>query len=168
MAKQPLAPKGGNDNVYTPPELAGLILNHFYDEGTLLEPCAGNGSFLSHYKYDSWCETNPTCVYYNGIDFLTADLDKVNWIITNPPWSQFRAFLKRSMELADNVVFLSLFNAWFMKARYEDIQKAGFGFVEALMLKTPPKPWPQTGFQLSAVHIERGWDGKFTINNDYL
>lgn len=177
MKKQPLAPKGGNDNVFTPPELSGLILKHFFTDTkqTLLEPCAGNGSFIENFSlgvpnnyYDDWCEINPNCSYFNGKNFLFFPLEKYDWIITNPPWSQFRDFLNRSMELADNVVFLSLFNAWFMKARLNDIRKAGFGFKEALMLNTPAKPWPQTGFQLSAVHIQRGYEGDFKLNYDYL
>jgi hypothetical protein len=31
---------------------------------------------------------------------------KVDWIITNPPWSQMRRFLQQAMSVADHVVFL--------------------------------------------------------------
>ena len=34
---QPLAPKGGNDRVYTPPELARQIVAHFNPSGMLLD-----------------------------------------------------------------------------------------------------------------------------------
>ena len=103
----------------------------------------------------------------DGTDFLTSKMlipgERFDWIITNPPWSQFRPFLIRSMEFADNVVFLSLLNAWFMRARVTDMRAARFGLVEALMLPTPPKPWPQTGFQLAAVHAKRGYAGPMTF-----
>ncbi len=68
------------------------------------------------------------------------------------------------MEVSDNVVFLCLINAFFMKARLRDIHSSGFGIKEILCVDTPPKPWPQTGFQLGAVHIQRGYKGdiKFT------
>lgn len=105
-----------------------------------------------------WCEID------EGIDFLTVE-GKWDWIVTNPPWSKFRAFLAKSMEVADNVVFLALLNAWFMRARVADMRKADFGLVEVLMLDTPPKPWPQTGFQLAAVHAKRGHRGP-TIFSD--
>lgn len=31
-----------------------------------------------------------------------------------------------------------------------------FGIKEILFVPTPPKPWPQAGFALGAVHIQRG------------
>jgi hypothetical protein len=63
------------------------------------------------------------------------------------------------MECSNNVVFLCLVNAFFMKARLRDMEEAGFGIREILFVPTPPKPWPQTGFSLGAVHIQRGWTG---------
>ena len=105
-----------------------------------------------------WCEIS------EGRDFLKVE-GKWDWIVTNPPWSQFRVFLVKSMQVADNVVFLSLLNAWFMRARVRDMQEAGFGLVEVLMVDTPPKPWPQTGFQLAAVHAKRGHTGATFFNS---
>lgn len=170
MTNRPLAPKGGNDSVYTPSETVSHIMRYFYNGGTLLEPCAGNGAFLNcpHVIYDDYCEINPNCSYYNGKDFLTHPIGHFDWIITNPPWSKFRPFLNKSMEVADNVVFLSLFNAWFMKARVRDIINAGFGFKSALMLPTPSKPWPQTGFQLAAVHIQKSYNENFQLDYKLL
>lgn len=156
---RPLAPKGGNDRIYTPPKLAEEIVKHFQPYGAILEPCAGpigRQAFVDALiDFDlGWFELE------EGSDFLTTtSRAHYDWIITNPPWSKFRAFLRRSMEFADNVVFLALLNAWFMRARVQDVAAAGFGYKEALLLDTPPKPWPQTGFQLAAVHIQRGYTG---------
>jgi hypothetical protein len=63
------------------------------------------------------------------------------------------------MEVADNVVFLCLINAFFMRARIRDMEQAGFGFREIVFLDTPKAPWPQTGFQLGAIFIQRGATG---------
>jgi len=63
------------------------------------------------------------------------------------------------MEVADNVVFLCLVNAFFMKARQQDMRKAGFGMKEILFVPTPAKPWPQTGFSLGAVYIQKDYLG---------
>jgi hypothetical protein len=54
-------------------------------------------------------------------EFFDYD-QRVDWIITNPPFSQLRAFLKHSYEIANNVVFLT-FTAHVlgMKARLQDM-----------------------------------------------
>ncbi len=157
---QTLIPKGGNDLVYTPDELAQSIINHFNPKGYILDPCKGRGAFLYNFPEDSigdWAELS------EGRNFLTFDgyiTKHFDWAITNPPWSQFRPFLNKSMELADNVVFLCLINAFFMKARLRDMQEKSFGIKEILHIKdTPPKPWPQAGIALGAVHIKRDWAG---------
>jgi hypothetical protein len=161
---RPLAPKGGDDRVYTPPELAVAIVDHFKPSGKMLEPCAGKHAFSN--AMFKWSECPVDCCEIDvGTDFLKADLGKYQWIITNCPWSQTRQFLKRSMELSDNVVFLCLVNAFFMKARQRDMQEAGFGMKEILFVPTPPKPWPQTGFSLGAVHIQREWTGDCKMTN---
>lgn len=158
---RPLTPKGGNDRVYTPPALAKRIVEHFQPSGSCCEPCYGKNAF-----YDVLVAT----VKVNhvrgfeldeGLDFLQTNrsVGSYDWIITNPPWSQLRAFLNKSMEVADNVVFLCLVNAFFMKARQADMKDAGFGMKEIVFVPTPPKPWPQTGFSLGAVHIQHGYKG---------
>ncbi len=163
---QPLAPKGGNDRVYTPPALAKAIVDHFKPDvlDSILEPCAGPigkqafvDALIGHDL--AWFELD------EGSDFLTNQSSaRYDWTITNPPWSKFRAFLNKSMEVSDNVVFLCLVNAFFMKARQEDMRKAGFSMREILFVPTPPKPWPQTGFSLGAVHIQCHYHGPVTLS----
>lgn len=153
---RPLAPRGGNDRVYTPPKLARQIVGHFKPTGRRLEPCAGKMAFVQAMPGCDWMEVDL------GRDFFAGG-GRYDWVVTNPPWSQFRPFLCKSMDVADNVVFLSLVNAFFMKARVADMRDRGFGIVQILMLKTPSKPWPQTGFQLGATHIRRGHKGPTTI-----
>lgn len=157
MKTRPLAPQGGNDKIWTPDYLAVQIVGHFRPDGRILEPCRGDGAFLRAMPTCDWCEID------EGRDFLTCN-GCWDWIITNPPWSQFRPFLNRAMSVADNVVFLSLVNAFFMRARVEDMRRHGFGIAEILMLPTPSKPWPQTGFQLGATRIMRGYSGPATIS----
>ena len=178
-----IIPNGGNDLIFTPPELAQQIVDYFDPFGQtpldltsgeimniqVMEPCKGQGAFVDallnnarKYNYDntvSWCELT------EGVDFLATELpanmhyNHYHWIVTNPPWSKFREFLKKSMQISDNVVFLSLVNAFFFKARFRDIKEHGFGFKEIVFIETPPKPWPQFGIQLGVVHLQKGYRG---------
>lgn len=154
---RPLAPSGGNDKIYTPTDLSKVIIDHFMPSGRILDPCRGDGSFSNLMTGCDWCEID------DGVDFFKT-FGKWDWIVTNPPWSQFRNFLKHGMEVADNIVFLSLINAWFMKARQNDMREAGFGIVEILTLPVPPSPWPQTGFSLGATWARRGWTGGISVS----
>lgn len=157
---RPLAPRGGNDRVMTPRPLAKAIIDHFDPKGAILDPCRGTGAFYDQLPISSreWCELD------EGRDFLTHPLKHYDWTITNPPWSLIRPFLRRAMEVSDNVVFLCLVNAFFMRARLRDMDEADFGIREILFVDTPPKPWPQTGFQLGAVHVQRGYHGAVTLS----
>lgn len=155
---QPLAPQGGNDKVYTPPLLARQICRHFRISGKVHEPCYGRGAFYNEIAALVGPENTSYSELDLGIDFLTRPfVREFDWIVTNPPWSQLRPFLAKSMGLADNIVFLCLVNAFFMEARLRDMRERGFGFKEILFVDTPEKPWPQTGFALGAVHIQRGY-----------
>lgn len=104
-----------------------------------------------------WCEIK------RGRDFF-AWTTRVDWIITNPPWSQIRAFLQHGMRTADHVVFLLTINHVWTKARIRDIRTAGFGLREIVLVDMPPS-FPQSGFQLGAVHVQRGWAGPITLTD---
>ena len=103
-----------------------------------------------------WCEIK------RGRDFFDWD-QPVDWIITNPPWSQIRDFLCHAMEMADHVVFLFTINHLWTKARLRDIHNADHGIREIVLVKMP-KTFPQSGFQLGAVHLQYGWKGKITLS----
>lgn len=149
-----------NDIVMTPPALAAAIVKHFAPSGIALDPCRGDGSFYNALQMAEtdevrWCELR------DGKDFLSEFFQKgeVDWIITNPPWSKFVAFLSQAMRAADEVVFLATITHFVTKKRMLLIEQAGFGFKEILSVETPKSPWPQSGFQVAAVHLSRGWKG---------
>ncbi len=148
-----------NDVIQTPRELAARVVAHFKPTGRCLEPCRGEGAFSDLLpKGSDWCEI------LAGRDFLALPVPAVpyDWIITNPPWSQIRKFLGHAMACADNVVFLMTINHVWTKARLRDISAAGFALKEIVMLDMP-KNFPQSGFQLGAVHVARGWQGDVRI-----
>lgn len=155
--KRSLIPKNGNDKVYTPDYLAKQIIDHYNPCGYVLEPFRGKGAFSNQFSADcacDWCEID------DGRDYFTYNVTRYNYVVTNPPWSLFRPSLVKSMECADNVIFLCLINAFFMNARMRDMEEHKFGIREILhIVKPPPKPWPQTGLALGAVHVQKNWTG---------
>lgn len=153
------------DKVYTPDYLAIDIVQHFDILGNCLEPCAGDYAFVRALKncgevdHVDWMELD------EGKDFLLdfPPRKKYDFIVTNPPFSKFRAFLKRSMELANNIIFLCTINHILgLKARLRDIKEKGF-FIREVALCETPKTWPSSGFQVGAILLttEAG-DCKFT------
>jgi hypothetical protein len=88
------------DSVMTPPELAQMIVNHYKPFGKCLEPCAGTKIF-----YDLLPEPKDWCEITQGRDFLQYK-ERVDWIITNPPYSIYNIFLQKCFDVSDNVVLL--------------------------------------------------------------
>lgn len=154
----------GNDVVYTPDSLAKHIVDYYNPQGWVLEPCVGGGAFTRAFHGRSGIDKVWMCEIEDGHDFFDF-ATPVDWIVTNPPWSKMRSFINHAMGLTSNIVFLSLFNHFVTRARYKDIQDAGFGLKEALLVPTPKKPWPQSGFQLTAMHVQRHWEGPLAITN---
>lgn len=151
-----LSAKSGNDKVMTPLCLCEQIVKHFNPHGSILEPCCGSGNFLKVMEAD-WCEID------KGKDFLSVS-GHWDWIITNPPYSKYRDFLNKAMEISDNIVFLQLINATFYKARLQDIFNLGFGIKEILLIDTP-KEFPQFGFQMGCVYYKRNYRGSIKLDS---
>ena len=150
------------DLVMTPQYLAKDIIKHYNPTGVILDPSRGGGVFYDNfdavYPYTKdWCEIG------EGRDFFTYHR-KVDWIITNPPWSKMQKFLEHGMKIADNIVYLTTINHYTTKKRIRDMREYGFGIKEFYCVDTPSKPWPQLGFQLAAVHTQHGWGGGITMS----
>ena len=76
-------------------------------------------------------------------------------IVTNPPWGNARKFLQQAMACSDRVCFLITTNHFLgLKARFRDMMCTGFWVTKIKLFDTPPE-FPQSGFQLGAVIIER-------------
>lgn len=174
--KRSLCTSNGNDVIFTPDALALAIVRHFAPLGTMLEPCAGGGAFLRAFdvynvemkaRHPDLPEALTRIDYIDikppansGIpqgDFLNSEHveNQYDWLITNPPWSLFTDFLRRAMQVADNVVFLDKFNAWGFNLRMRMIEEAGFQFKAAALIPPVPPPWQSMGLHLAAVHIQR-------------
>ena len=147
------------DIVMTPQYLAKDIIRHFNPTGIILDPSRGTGAFYDNFPtlHDSLC-TKDWCELGENKDFLNYNR-KVDWIITNPPWSKMQLFLEHGMKISDNIVYLTTINHYTTKRRIREMRSYGFSVKEIYCVDTPKKPWPQLGFQLAAVHTQRGYTG---------
>ncbi len=148
------------DRVMTPPDLAKAIIEHFSHAmaGRVLDPSRGEGAFFEHFPEHverHWCEIS------EGRDFL-AWTDRVEWVVTNPPWSELRTFTRHAMRVSENIVWLAPLTNLTTKARLRDLEEAGFGIAELLFVDTP-KSWPQSGFQIVAAHLKKGYTGHWKV-----
>jgi hypothetical protein len=88
------------DTVYTPDWCAEDMVRFFRPSGRILEPCKGLGAFMKHLPPETfWCELEL------GVDFFEWKKE-VDWIITNPPYSKTRLFMKHAFKVSKNVVYL--------------------------------------------------------------
>ncbi len=148
------------DIVFTPPELAVAIIEHYKPSGVLLDPAYGNGAFFENFPKGAvtdWCEIakNKDFFEYKG---------KVDWVITNPPWSIIKEFLRHAYTLSDNIVFLAPITHFVTKARLREMKEGSFAIKEILCVPTPKANWPQSGFQLAAVHLKKDYNGPIYVS----
>jgi hypothetical protein len=152
-----------NDIVMTPDWVAKWAIDHFQPTGVILEPCRGSGAFFKAFpdgQSKEWCEIT------EGKDFLDYD-KKVDWIITNPPFSIYDTFLLKSLKLADNVVFLTPLVKAF-KSQKIDKKVAEFGGLkEIVTLGGGRKIGFPFGFQVGFLYYKRGWSREITYTRSY-
>ena len=144
----------------TPPELAAVVIGHFAGRmsGTVLDPARGQGAF--HDRFPA-CLDRHWCEITEGRDFLDWH-EPVDWVMTNPPWSRLRDFSRHAMRIAPNIVWLAPLTNLTTKARLRDLDEAGFGIAELVLIDTP-KGWPQSGFQLVAAWLRKGHSGGWSV-----
>lgn len=145
------------DRVYTPDWVAADMVRFFAPAGRVLEPCKGNGAVLKHLPPDTeWCEID------EGRDFL-GWIKRADWILTNPPFSKLRAFLRHAFKLADNVVFLiparNLFSGY---GTVREAVKAGLRMRNIRWYGTGASLGFPMGNAIAAIHWQRGYDGPVT------
>ncbi len=152
-------PVNNRDVVYTPRPLAKRIIDHFAPTGRVLEPCKGDGAFFDQFPdtcEKDWCEISL------GRDFFDYN-EKVDWIITNPPYSTYNEFLNHALSIADNVVFLIPFYKVFNSLIKMQIPRNHNAGIKAAMIFHPK----ETNFgyckPFAAVHFCKEYDGPMEV-----
>lgn len=147
------------DVVYTPDWAAKDIVDYFKPSGKILEPCKGGGVFLKYLPTNTdWCEIQ------EGKDFFEWN-EKVDWVVSNPPYSLTRKWFKHSYEIADNLLYLvPLRNIFSGYGFIKEIYQFG-GIVEIRNYGTGGSLGFPMGNAIGALHIQKSYigDAKFSF-----
>lgn len=145
------------DSVMTPIHIAELVIKHFQPVGQVLEPCRGTGNIFNLLEEPKdWCEIT------QGRNFLEYD-KKIDWIITNPPYSIYDLFLEKSFELAENVVFLvPLQKAFKSMTTIKMVQNYG-GLKEIFVIGGGAKCGFPVGFPVGCLYYKKNYKGDIKL-----
>ena len=152
MNLHPVRKKKGNDSIMTPEWVVKDMVGHFAPKGTILEPAKGDGVFTNILPQAEWCEIN------EGRDFFDWN-KKVDWIISNPPFSVMRKFILHSFEVADNIVYLvPVWKIWLGFSTVKAGQEYG-GIKEIRWYGGGGKLGFPMGNPIGAIYWQRGYRG---------
>lgn len=144
--------KKGNDCIMTPKWAAQDMIDYFSPTGSILEPCRGDGVFTDLIPNAQYCEIN------EGKDFFSWN-QKVDWIISNPPFSIMRKFILHSFKVADNIVYLvPVWKIYLPYGLVKETTKYG-GIKEIRWYGTGSSLGFPMGNGIGAVHWKRGYNG---------
>lgn len=141
-----------SDVVYTPADVAADVVSHFEPSGRLLDPCRGGGVFSDLMPGADWCEIR------EGRDFFEWDRE-VDWIVSNPPYSIFSKFLRHSMNVAINIVYVVPINKVYNSDRMMREVWSWGGVPEIFVIGPGASLNFPIGFCIGAVHFKRGFRG---------
>lgn len=163
-----------SDFYETPYSMTRHILNRLpiNKNETILEPSCGNGAIskvLKEFGIKKVIENDIS----RGQDFLEYEGEKVDWIVTNPPFSLTQEFIKKGKEISDNILLLLPLSYLHGKQRYDEIYtdedyklKGVYVFTRYPLLGDELRPDGKyrTGMMVYAwFHFERGYSGESTI-----
>ena len=151
--------KKPNDDIMTPPVIAKQIIKKFDIKGKVLDAFRGEGAFYNQLEGDkNWCEIK------EGRDFFEYN-EKVDWIISNPPYSIFDEVLIHSFEISDNIVYLVPLSKVVSSFRRIRAIKQ-YGGVPYIFIISASKCGFPFGFPACAIHMKRGYEGLTQIEVD--
>lgn len=146
--------KNYSDVHYTQRDVAKGIVDHYVPQGICLEPFKGDGAFYEYLPQNSlWCEIT------EGKDFFDFT-DKVDWIVTNPPFSNLTQIFEHAFQISGNCVFLiPISKYWSSRPRIALARQYG-GLKEILHTGTGREIGFDIGFPFAAMHFVKGYKGE--------
>lgn len=149
-----------SDIVYTPEWLAKgtiKILNPF---GVVLDPCKGEGVYYNNFPGEKdWCEIR------QGKCFFEYQ-KKVDWIISNPPYSIFLRFLHHSVTLANDISFLVPINKVFQSQKVMNCINE-YGGIKSIFIIGDARQYLgfPFGYSVANFHFQKGYKGQTEIHS---
>jgi hypothetical protein len=140
------------DRVFTPDWATEDIVRHFQPKGRILEPFKGDGAFLRYMPDADWCEID------EGRDFFKWT-ERVDWIVTNPPYSLMRDCWLHAARVSDNVVFLVPIRNFFSSNSFLSAVSVYGGLREIRVYGTGTRLGFPMGNVIGAIHCQRGYLG---------
>jgi hypothetical protein len=98
------------------------------------------------------------CEISDGKDFFEFN-KRVDWIIGNPPYSNFKEFLEHSFNLSDNVSFLVPTNKIFQRQIIMDMINRYGGIKSQIIFGSGSLIGFPFGFSVGNFHFQRGYKG---------
>lgn len=145
------------DVVYTPNQVSKGIIDILQPYGTCLDPCKGDGSFFQYLP-----DGSKYCEIAEGIDFFECK-DRFDWVIGNPPYSNFFEFLQHACSIADNVSFLVPTNKIFQRQVVMDYINAYGGIKSMIVYGSGSLIGFPFGFSVGNFHFQKGYTGETRI-----
>lgn len=151
--------KNYSDVHFTNARLAKAIVDHYSPKGLCLEPFRGDGAFYDHLPENSrWCEIT------EGLDFFDFN-ESVDWIITNPPFSNLTQVFEHAFNISEQCVFLIPISKFFSSAPRLALAKEYGGLYEMLHVGTGRQIGFNIGFPFAAMKFVKGYDGPIHNSN---
>lgn len=145
--------KNYSDVHFTNRAVARDIVAHFNPGGCCLEPFRGDGAFYDHLPTGSlWCELS------EGKDFFEFD-QQVDWIVTNPPFSNLTQVFDHAFSLTENCVFLIPISKYFSSAPRISLAQRFGGLKQIFFVGSGRDIGFDIGFPFGALHFSRGYAG---------
>ena len=133
------------------------MVEFFKPSGRILEPAAGDGAFLKYLPGADWCEIE------KGRDFYLLQ-EHYDWIVSNPPFTQYSQWLYKSFDIAPNILYLvprnKAFNGYEMMTK---TRKWG-GIKHMRVYGTGADVGFEIGFAMGALHYQKDYHGPMEIS----
>lgn len=149
------------DTVYTKPETAKWVVDYFKPQGSILEPAAGKNVFYDLFEGEKY-----RCEISDGTDFLDWD-KKVDWIITNPPFSIYDVFLQKAFSVANDVVFFVPIAKAFKSNKIQQMVIEYGGLKEIVYMGGGSKHGFAFGFPVGCLHYQKGYKGDCKVTYEF-
>lgn len=147
-----------SDVHFTDRAVAARLVEHFRPAGLCLEPFRGGGAFHDHMPQGSlWCEIA------EDKDFFAFD-QRVDWIVTNPPFSNLTDVFAHSFEISANCVFLIPISKYFSSGPRMRLAQEYGGLKEILLVGSGRDIGFNIGFPFGALHFQQGYVGPTIIS----